>query len=267
MKSYTGDVLLNVTVHERSEKVVSGSTIYFGDHVDPFDEESRTQKGVVVSAPIKAFHPDNMLEIPVDVVNGDVVYTHHFLTHEMHEMHEDVRWINYAQLICKETSGGIEMLNDYNLVEWIDVNEVDDDNGRKPLMGVLAVVNKAMLEMGVQPGSRILFRPGSEYEIEVKDQKYYRIYNEHIYALVLDGSYKPLHNMLLVRDGEPMTSFNGIEVGNKSRKPQLARIIDRGPHSSLDGEGLLYAEGTAVEIPSSDLSLVKERMVFCGVAL
>ena len=49
-------------------------------------------------------------------------------------------------------------------------------------MGRIVYTNNALLEHGVDVGTLVSFRPDSEYEFTIDDQKLYRVMTNHITA-------------------------------------------------------------------------------------
>ena len=52
----------------------------------------------------------------------------------------------------------------------------------QPLMGEIVYTNNALLKHGVDVGTLVSFRPDSEYEFTIDDQKLYRVMSNHITA-------------------------------------------------------------------------------------
>lgn len=50
----------------------------------------------------------------------------------------------------------------------------------EPLMGVMKYPNKYLLDQGIMPGDKICFKPDSEYEFTVDEEKLYRMYDHQI---------------------------------------------------------------------------------------
>ena len=54
----------------------------------------------------------------------------------------------------------------------------------EPLMGKMKYPNEYLLSKGVIPGSKVSFKPESEYEFEVDGEKLYRMYDHQITLLL-----------------------------------------------------------------------------------
>jgi hypothetical protein len=50
----------------------------------------------------------------------------------------------------------------------------------EPLMGIMVYPNEYLMSKGVKPGDKICFKPDSEYEFIVDEEKLYRIYDHQI---------------------------------------------------------------------------------------
>jgi hypothetical protein len=47
-------------------------------------------------------------------------------------------------------------------------------------MGIMRYPNELLAKSGVNPGDKVCFKPDSEYEFMVDDEKLYRIYDHQI---------------------------------------------------------------------------------------
>lgn len=50
----------------------------------------------------------------------------------------------------------------------------------EPLMGIMRYPNELLAKSGIKPGDKVCFKPDSEYEFMVDDEKLYRIYDHQI---------------------------------------------------------------------------------------
>jgi co-chaperonin GroES (HSP10) len=50
----------------------------------------------------------------------------------------------------------------------------------EPLVGIMKYPNKYLSSQGVKSGDRISFKPNSEYEFTVDDEKLYRMFDHQI---------------------------------------------------------------------------------------
>jgi hypothetical protein len=50
----------------------------------------------------------------------------------------------------------------------------------EPLMGIMRYPNEALINAGIKAGDKVCFKPESEYEFIVDDEKLYRMYDHQI---------------------------------------------------------------------------------------
>lgn len=183
---------------EAKHQVEINGTVFKKDvEYNEFDIEHRTQHGEVVSVPLVATNSyikgDN--RIPIDIKVGDIVYSHHFITHDDNEREingEKVYEIRYEECYCRERKGKITMLNEWNLVEPIDEDEsnlrmgkyiLKENKEKESDLGILIHLSSRMKEIGVNSGEKVLFKHHRDYPIIVNNKLYYRVNTRDIVAV------------------------------------------------------------------------------------
>jgi len=171
----------------KKSKVVSGGLELFKDITyKPLDTDNITQDGEVLSVCDEAKHTVFLHDLNVEVVPGDHVYCHHFLTDEDNERtHNGVKYyeIAYEHLYCKVSEGIIVMLNEWNFVEPIEaeikegrfgiIKDVKKKNELR--LGIVRHPCQKLLSRGVKSGDKVYFKRGREYRINVEGKELYRI--------------------------------------------------------------------------------------------
>lgn len=164
---------------------------------DEFSIYNRTQHGRVVAVPLTATNSylkeDNELEI--DLKKNDIVYTHHFLTHNDNERiinGKRVFEIRYEECFCRERDGLITMLNEWNLIEPIDEDESKLKIGdfylknkleKEANLGLVIYPCDNLELLGAGKGEKVLFKKDRDYPIIVQNKLYYRINTRDIVAV------------------------------------------------------------------------------------
>lgn len=165
---------------------------------NPFDDDIVTRCGVVVAAPLEAINSYTDEILDVELKPGDIVYTHHFLTHDDNEAvinGEKVYQIRYEDCYCRVRDGKLKMLNEWNLIEPIKEKEEDFRIGRvitkvdlshDSSKGVLKNICSKMKNLGVKINDTIYFKKNRDYFITVGDKKYFRVNTRDIVATKLN---------------------------------------------------------------------------------
>lgn len=190
-------VYIKTNKHENQIKDYGGLKIEVDGEYDPFRSDIVVQYGEVVSKPLIAtntFLEGNNL-IPIEIEEGDIVYTHHFLTHPDNERMingEVVYEIRYEDCYFKRTKNGeIVMLNEWNLLEPIEVDERKtigkielrqelEKDGKK---AVVKHLSKKLESIGVKKEDVVVFESNMDYPIHIDDKVYYRVNTRNIIAI------------------------------------------------------------------------------------
>jgi len=157
---------------------------------------NRTQHGKVISAPLIATNSylKGDRSIPIELELGDIVYSHHFLTHKDNERiinSKRVFEIRYEDCYCRERNGVLEMLNEWNLIEPIDEDEskfklgnfqLKDKLEKETDLGLVSIASNKLKSLGVSQGNKVLFKHKRNYPIMVKKRLYYRVNTRDIVA-------------------------------------------------------------------------------------
>jgi len=262
-----------VYVNADKDKKSVRNGIHIDTRYNPMDKDNITQDGVVYSACFKAFNSYYGNEIDVEVKPGDVVYTHHFLTHEDNERvigDKTYYEIKYEDLYCKISDNEIEMLNEWNLVTAIDKDIAKTDNGI--MLEVMAkkeartaIVQHPNRKSGLYPGDKVLFKTGREYEITIGIHTYYRINTKDIiYNL---DKMKALGTTIVVEPIRKAMTHGQIVVSTKEEAyPEKGKVISvpEGISSLKEGDEILFRKGTAthVDIEEKECMLMDIKNVY-----
>ena len=58
------------------------------------------------------------------------------------------------------------------------------NTSEEPLVGIMKYPNKTLLDLGVRAGDEVSFKPESEYEFEVDNEKLYRMFDHQITMII-----------------------------------------------------------------------------------
>lgn len=138
-----------------------------------------------------------VIEVPIDyngpIKVGDKLLVHHNVFKFYNDMKgrrksgksffkEDIFLIDDEQFFMYHNETGWHAHDRYCFVQPIKPEEsfIYKPIEEEPLMGIMRYPNKALMDSGVKPGDKVCFKPDSEYEFIVDDEKLYRIYDHQI---------------------------------------------------------------------------------------
>jgi hypothetical protein len=95
---------------------------------------------------------------------------------------EDIFLIDDEQFFMYHNETGWHAHDRYCFVQPIKPEEsfIYKPIEEEPLMGIMRYPNELLAKSGVNPGDKVCFKPDSEYEFMVDDEKLYRIYDHQI---------------------------------------------------------------------------------------
>lgn len=179
---------------------VDGLVLEKDTRYDEFSIYNRTQHGKVISVPLYATnsYTKGDRSIPIDLKVGDIVYSHHFITHEDNERiinNKKVYEIRYEECYCRERDGELTSLNEWNLVTPINEEEtkqkygdfyLKEDIEKETDLGLIKLTSNKLKSLGVHDSSKVLFKHKRNYPIIVKGDLYYRVNTRDIVAQKID---------------------------------------------------------------------------------
>lgn len=190
MKTPKDVVLIKVNQKEKQERKIEGTdiTLKVLTHFNEYHEDHCVHHGTVVVCPDKISGGGE-----VEIKEGDKIYTHHFLTHEENKADEllpETYRMTYDEIYCKIVDGEIEMLGHWNFLEPVE-EESKTASGLiitanpKKIEGVAIMrkPSKYMQSIGIEDGTKLLFKKNAGYVILVEGKKYYRVIDEHIFGI------------------------------------------------------------------------------------
>jgi len=138
-----------------------------------------------------------VIEVPIDyngpIKVGDKLLVHHNVFKFYNDMKgrrksgksffkEDIFLIDDEQFFMYYNETGWHAHDRYCFVQPIKPEEsfIYKPIEEEPLMGIMRYPNKALMDSGIKPGDKVCFKPDSEYEFIVDDEKLYRIYDHQI---------------------------------------------------------------------------------------
>lgn len=175
---------------------VDGLVLEKDTRYDEFSIYNRTQYGKVIAVPLVATNSylKGDRSIPIELEVGDIVYSHHFITHEDNERiinGKKVYEIRYEDCYCKEKDGELVSLNEWNLITPIDEDEsklkygefyLKEDLDKETDLGVVKLSSKRLKISGVNDSDTVLFKHKRNYPIIVQGKLYYRVNTRDIVA-------------------------------------------------------------------------------------
>lgn len=138
-----------------------------------------------------------VLEVPIDyngpIKVGDKLLVHHNVFKFYNDMKgrrksgksffkEDIFLIDDEQFFMYHNETGWHAHDRYCFVQPIKPEEsfIYKPIEEEPLMGIMRYPNEALMNAGIKPGDKVCFKPESEYEFTVDEEKLYRMYDHQI---------------------------------------------------------------------------------------
>ena len=157
------------------------------DFITSTSEENHlasNREAIVVSTP---------LGYEGNIEKGDTLLVHHNVFKYYNDMRgrqqsgrsyfkDDLFFIDNEQFFMYKKNDEWYCHYRYCFVEPIPVTEsfIDKPFKEEPLMGKLKYINKYLKDFGLKSGDLITFKPDSEYEFTVDDEKLYRMFDHQI---------------------------------------------------------------------------------------
>ena len=148
------------------------------------NHKASNRQGVVISTPIG---------YKGDIKIGDVLLVHHNVFKFYYDMKgrqksgksffkDNLFFIEQDQFYMYKQNGMWNCQDRYCFVKPIPKEEsfISKLGTEEPLVGIMKYPNKYLTSQGVKAGDRISFKPDSEYEFTVDDEKLYRMYDHQI---------------------------------------------------------------------------------------
>ena len=131
-----------------------------------------------------------------DIKIGDTLLVHHNVFKFYYDMRgrqrsgrsflkDNLFMVAQDQFFLYKQNGVWKPHSKYCFVKPIDTEEsvIYKNTQYEPLVGIMKYANKELLDLGVKNGDRVCFKPDTEYEFIVDDEKLYRIMSASITAV------------------------------------------------------------------------------------
>jgi hypothetical protein len=131
---------------------------------------------------------------PIEI--GDTLLVHHNVFKYYNDMKgrersgksffkDDMFFIEYDQFFMYKQKGVWNSHSKYCMVKPVPKEDyyLKSNEEEQPLMGVIKYSNKELTEKGIVEGSKVSFKPDSEYEFTIDDEKLYRMFTDNITLL------------------------------------------------------------------------------------
>jgi len=91
-------------------------------------------------------------------------------------------FVEEDQFFMYKNKNGWNAYNKYCFVEPSEVEEsyIYKPISKEPLVGIMKYPNEYLKKQGIKNGTKVSFKPESEYEFIIDDKTYYRIYDHQI---------------------------------------------------------------------------------------
>ena len=126
-----------------------------------------------------------------EIQPGDIVITHHNVFRRWHDVRgrernsrsyfdKNTYLIKENQIFLYKRDDEWKPLKGYCFVKPIKSTDKFDIEIEKPLMGIMKYSDKSLVESGINTGDLVGFRPNSEYEFIIDEERLYRILSNFI---------------------------------------------------------------------------------------
>jgi co-chaperonin GroES (HSP10) len=160
-----GKILIKTDKNEKKTRTIAGVEIEIHGDWNNYAKDKNVPYGEVISVP-----PGCKEDIKV----GDKIYTKHFLVDNV--VSEGIHWADISLLYCTIREGKINMVNGWNLLEPIHVenkkdgiytaNYSSDDRN----WAVVKHPSEFLLSTGIKEGDTVAFRDGCDYKFEFEGE-------------------------------------------------------------------------------------------------
>jgi co-chaperonin GroES (HSP10) len=190
--------LVYVDVDKKSKHSIDikGNKLKIDYEYNEFREDIVTQYGTVLSIPLKAtdsYFPER--KINIELLPGDTVYAHHFISHEDNEIEFNgikACSIRYEVCYVRIRDGHVKAINDYNLLApiledesslkisgFIKKRELENDTMRARVVHP----SDKLLSMGVSVGDVVYFKKDCDKKIDFEGEIMFVINSRDIVAI------------------------------------------------------------------------------------
>ena len=138
-----------------------------------------------------------VIQLPIDyngpISIGDTLLVHHNVFKFYNDMRgrrksgksffkEDLFFIEPDQFFMFKNDTGWHAYDRYCFVKPIPATEsyIKKPFTEEPLMGEMVYPNEKLSSYGIKPGDKVCFKPDSEYEFIIDDEKMYRMFDHQI---------------------------------------------------------------------------------------
>jgi hypothetical protein len=138
-----------------------------------------------------------VVEIPLGytgpINKGDTLLVHHNVFKYYNDMKgrqksgksffkDDLFFIEPDQFYMYKHIDTWNAYDKYCFIKPISVEDsyIKKNTSKEPLMGEMVYPNQRLLELGVKAGDKVCFKPDSEYEFTVDNEKLYRMFDHQI---------------------------------------------------------------------------------------
>jgi hypothetical protein len=126
-----------------------------------------------------------------EVKVGDEVLVHHNVFRRWKDVRgveknsksfykEDMYFVHWDQVFAYKRNGVWNALETYCFVKPIKSNDIYNIDKEQPLIGVLKYADSNLIKAGLKQGDLVGFKPNTEYECILDEERLYRIFSKSI---------------------------------------------------------------------------------------
>lgn len=151
-------------------------------NTDNYNHSYVSKSAVVISIPSA---------IKTDVKPGDEIITHHNVFRRWKDVRgveknsksyykEDMYFVHWDQVFAYKRDGKWNAVETYCFVKPIESSDIYSIDKEKPLIGVLKYADGSLKKAGLKEGDLVGFKPNTEYECILDEERLYRIFSKSI---------------------------------------------------------------------------------------
>jgi len=151
-------------------------------NTDNYNHRYVSKRAVVIAIPSA---------IKTDIIPGDEVITHHNVFRRWKDVRgieknsksyykEDMYFVHHDQVFAYKRNNKWNAVESFCFVKPIESNDIYSIDKEAPLKGVLKYADSSLIKAGLQEGDLVGFKPNTEYECILDEERLYRIFSKSI---------------------------------------------------------------------------------------
>jgi hypothetical protein len=151
-------------------------------NTDNYNHRYVSKRAVVISIPSGP---------KTDIKVGDEIIVHHNVFRRWKDVRgieknsksfykEDMYFVHWDQVFAYKRNGKWNAVDTYCFVKPIESNNIYSVDKERPLIGVLKYPDSNLIKAGLKEGDLVGFKPNTEYECILDEERLYRIFSKSI---------------------------------------------------------------------------------------